>query len=194
MKTLTIYNDPDTPNPCDWGEWEFHSFNSNHINFKHPEELGIQRDGSSSDIGLASKLRWNTAFVCSCYMHGNTVWSLMGEGPQCRWDSCTVAGLLVWTGKPKELSEDPKTRKEIARGFLEDYTKWCNGTVYGFMIEDEDTLEGPSRGGYFDEEAMFEDIREELHGVDPEDVEVTGEADWLCQYHKWEPEKETVEG
>ncbi len=26
-------------NPCDWGGWIIHSYNSRHINYAHPDEL-----------------------------------------------------------------------------------------------------------------------------------------------------------
>jgi len=89
---LTIEYDQDTESPLADSDWEMYSFNSRHSNFKHPTSF------FPPDLGLLRKLEVGTAFVLSCYMHGNACWSLQGEGPQCPWDTAQTAGLLMYRG------------------------------------------------------------------------------------------------
>ena len=59
----------------------------------------------------------------------------MGEGPACRFDSVRVAGILLWEQPPAVLPSGYREREADARGFLDTYTAWANGEVYGYEIE-----------------------------------------------------------
>jgi len=186
MLTLTLHNDIDIEMPdsgCDG--WKLIPFNSNLVGYEDPSEYiaGVNEYGEviPANIGIRRKLKTGTAWFAERYEHGNSVWSLIGEGPRCRFDTTRHAGILVWTGKPKEMPAD--MREKSARMFLETYTCWANGEGHGYTIEDEDGEHVDSCFGFFgnDMDYMFEQIREH---TGTQEVEVGGEADWLADYHE----------
>ncbi len=82
--TLHIGHDFDTENPCDYGGWKIVSFGRKHCNYEHPDNYISsvnQYNEISPKINVLSKLRNNLAFWLSYYEHGQSRWSLMGEGP-----------------------------------------------------------------------------------------------------------------
>lgn len=184
--TLTLHHDHDIECPTEYDGWKLHSFSRKHVNFKHPDEFGVRRDGTSDKIGFWRKLEVGTAFILGYFEHGNSMWFHADERPagtegDFRWDGVSVAGVLVWEQPVNDLG--PKSyddRKADARQFLKTYTAWCNGEAYGYSIEDEDGESVDSCFGFFDVEHMFEEIRQ--HTANAE-VEVTGEAKWLADYH-----------
>jgi len=187
-KTITIYNDPDCECPNDWDGWTLYSFNTRHVNFKHPRGFGIRRDGSSIDIGFRRKLQVGTAFVLGYFEHGNCIWFLKDERPlgtegDFRWDGVSVAGVLVWEQPVRNLgAKTYEDRADDARRFVETYTNWANGECYGYMIEPE----GESCGGFFSAEDLFQDMQEHTANLNPDDVVFEGEAAWLAKYHDWQ--------
>lgn len=136
---ISIYPDRDAENPCERDGWRLISFGRRHIGFEDPERYcnGLDESGCPlpASIGLSRKLDCGTAFWLSYYEHGLCRWSLMNEGPQCRWDSVKVAGILLWENSPRELGTDYQSREAAARRFLDTYTAWANGEVYGYEIE-----------------------------------------------------------
>lgn len=137
------------------------SFNSKHKSFAHPESLGLYtyRDGSysftSKGIGLRRKVETSWAFILDCYQHGNTVWGLAGEAPQCRWDTAKAAGVLILDAKSFKrsyINKDYESRRQWARDILKEYNDWCNGEVYRFEVFDGEGGEVDSVSGYFGRE------------------------------------------
>jgi len=117
--------------PSEFSGWKVHSFNTRHVNFKHPHELSIQSDGSITNPGLRRKLDVGLAFILAYYEHGASLWYLPGEGPpgaDCPWDSIQVAGVLIWKESPNNIGATTyEDRKADAVAFLDSYNKWCNG-------------------------------------------------------------------
>lgn len=190
--TIDLWPDEDAENPCDYGLWKFVSFNRRHIGHESPYDYFSGRDKSGdlvpANIGLARKLKTGTAFIVSCYEHGASCYSLLGEGTQCRWDTTDVAGILLLSN-PKEVK--PKDREESARRFLEVYTNWANGWFYGFNIEvDGEFIAGCC--GFDDAKFMFKDITEIIKSYIKEneleeyEITYTGEAADLSHYHSVE--------
>lgn len=74
------------------------------------------------------------------YEHGNSVWSVTGEGPQCEWDSVRFAGCWIPDScllnelKRVPMVERQEKVKEWARQACETYNQWCNGEVYGYSV------------------------------------------------------------
>ena len=162
---INVYPDlcPDNPMP-DIGA-RVVSFNRRHVNYAHPEDIGVYgRNEYGEPIigcpGLRRKLDTGAAFLLSYFEHGSCVWSLAGEGPSCRWDTAALAGVLylperLWRGKT--FSE----REDISRSLLKTYTAWCNGEVYCIEMQD-----GAFLGGVYDVEASVLDE----YGADAEPV------------------------
>jgi hypothetical protein len=198
MKIVTLMNDISPENPCDDSEgWKLYSFGRRHSNHRDPESFF---PNGKPSIGLRRKLAVGTAFLLSYFEHGNSVWSLQGDGPKDQWDSVHMAGLLVWEGKAKDLGP-PEKREEYAEAFLEVYTCWCNGEVYGYSVEDVKTLpcghkdeptDVDSCFGFYgnDLEHMAEEVRAAVDG-DPE-VEIRGEASDLAGFRDFGQEKRKV--
>lgn len=186
MKIILLWHDQDAESPTEYdGAWKLYSFSRRHKAFKHPDHFF--EDGALN-AELQRKLDSGLAFLLSYYEHGLCVWSLKGTGPQCPWDSVDVAGILVWEHAEDEMGATTvEARTKDAASFLESYTAWCNGQVYGFTIEDERTLpcghtervDLESCGGYYgnDLKCMAEAIREGLNG--DKDYRFEGEAKYL---------------
>ncbi len=176
--TVRIDYDQDTENPCEYDGWQVHSFNTRHASFKHPDEFGIRRDGTSSMLAIQNKLRAGTAFVLGYYEHSLCQWALSGEQHNCPWDSVSVAGVLIWEQPVKNLG--PKTyknRQEDARNFLRTYTDWCNGQCFYYCIETGNEVVD-SCGGYIGADDVTEAVREALKANDiaEDQVKFIGEA------------------
>lgn len=169
-------------NPAEQDEqWTIHSFSSRHVNFKHPDELGI---GPPDEYGepivedeeLKAKLESGLAFFLSYYEHGNSIWFRKGDhrpGVEYRWDGVRIAGLLVWEHPEDHIgAKTYEERAKDADGFLKAYTSWANGEGYYFAIEDEDGEDVDSCGGFDDSDYMLDEIAPQLVG---KEFEVEGD-------------------
>jgi hypothetical protein len=162
--------------PCDMDDgWKVHSFSHRHVNYKHPDTFGIVLDeygeGTSTELGIRNKLRAGTMMILSCYQHGGVVWSLEGSGPQCRFDTASVAGIIE---VPKDIPM--KDRHKAALAFLNIYNDWCNGEVYCISAKGPDG-ERDYLGWIYgsDLEYSAREFIKNLHGLDADaefDVEL----------------------
>ena len=184
IKLVVKLSHDDCPeSPCDTDGWKVYSFSNRHSNFKHPDEF-------EDDEAFEAKLKAGLAFPLAYFEHGNCVWSLSHEGPQCRWDSVQHAGFIVWEQDEADLGPTTvEDRREDARKFLERFTYWCNGEVYGYHVEafrvcptcgqdeqlsdEEADLDLPSCTGYYpdDIDGMVIDMKDHI-GSDWKDYEV----------------------
>lgn len=164
MKLVRVFHAEDMTNPCEWGGWTVYSFSHHHYNFRHPEGI-ITEAGKGATIGVRRKLAVGTAFVLSYFEHSSCRWSLMGGGPQCRFDGVRVAGYIeCHTEVVKHLPRGYAAREKAARAFLETYTAWCNGWVFEVQVvgldeggdEVEETLD--SVGDVYDVEQAISDL------------------------------------
>jgi hypothetical protein len=183
MLTLKINYDSDTECPCDWNDqWKLVSFNDRHSNYQNPSEfIDSIKNGEIywNHVGLKRKIDTGTAFVLSYYEHGGSLWSLKGEGPQCRFDTAQIAGILLWEHPVNHLG--PKMyedRKEDARQFLNVYNAWANGECYFFSLESE-TSSLDSCGGFIGDEGlkeMLKLIKESLADSEDKEIKIVGNA------------------
>ena len=187
MKIVTIAYDESAESPSENDlSWTIHSFRRG---CEDPHKYIHAKNGEirANDIGLQRKLEVGTAFILSCYEHGNVAWSLKGEGMQCQWDTTQVAGILIFNGKACDLPKGYEARQKDARGFLETYNNWCNGQVYGYTVEEEIILscghkemrEVDSCWGFFDTDHMAEEIKAAIAG---DTFTVKGNCRDLAQY------------
>ncbi len=138
--TIRIEHDPFMEDPSDDDlQWKLYSFNTRNTNFKEPSELGLGEDGKITNPGLRQKLKVGLAFFLSYYEHGNCMW-MIADGPipagvEFQWDGTRVAGLLIWEHRPDEIGgKTREDRMKDAAGFVDTYTKWCNGEGYGYAV------------------------------------------------------------
>lgn len=174
---IKLWHDDMPDDPCDYG-WKVHSFSKRHSNWSDPFALGLDSDGHI-EPELREKLDKGLAFFLSYYEHGQCLWSLQNElpaGAQCPWDSVGTAGLLIWEENESDLNDSLEDRTADARAFIERYTMWCNGEVYGYTVdavkdcpscgqeEDVDLPDLPSCGGYYanDIEGMVIDMKDQI--------------------------------
>jgi hypothetical protein len=79
------------------------------------------------------------------FEHGNVVYSLAGEGPQCEFDTTKYAGYWVCDGNcranydsvlaEKGLFEAQKWLREAGRTILEEFTSWANGDCWSTDVQ-----------------------------------------------------------
>ena len=176
----------------DWGrQWKLYSFGRRHVHYKDPEALGLGDLNEAGlpkvrNPGLRSKLRAGLAFFLSYYEHGRSQWSLLDTGPQCRFDSVRLAGLLVWEHPPDDMGAKTREKRAAnAKQFLDTYNAWANGDVYGYDIEDPEGIVSDSCWGYFgnDTEYMLECIQQAAGG---RPVFFTGGSAWIGDAYKGE--------
>jgi len=185
---IRLEHDYDAENPCDYDGWKAYSFSNRHANFKHPDEF-------EDDEDLERRLKIGLAFKLAYFEHGQCEWTLSGEGYQCRWDSGSFAGLLIWENAEDDIGAvTVEDRRKDAKAFLETYTAWCNGYVFGYVASrvtdceccGQEEPEGEhldSCWGFIGHEALFEWIRESMD-LGGETVEFRGEASYLADYWK----------
>lgn len=131
---VTLAHDRDCQNPlddCD-GMGSIQSLNRRHVNHISAEEFANVMAENKDAVAL------------SYFEHGQCLWGVqgtMGGIPDFQWDGVGVAG--VWT-PDASLNESavgmtPKRRAKMMREWAAQacatYTSWCNGDVYGFIIE-----------------------------------------------------------
>jgi hypothetical protein len=161
------------------------SFGHRHSNYANPNDyLDRTNDGKAIfKLGIRRQLATSCAFVLSYHEHGSCVWSLMGEGPQCQWDTVQFAG-IYWV--PTDVPQDE--RRTYAKAALREYTDWCNGACYGYSIETEDGETVDSCFGYIGDEYLMTEVKKALESYmkdhEVADVVITGEAAWLANYHE----------
>jgi hypothetical protein len=162
-----VEHDDCVDSPASEDGWQVHSFGRRHHNFKHP-------DNFEYDDEFALKLKAGLAFSLSYHEHGQCVWSLTGDGPQCQFDTVDCAGVIVW--EQDEANLGPSTleeRRKDAESFLKVYTDWCNGECYHYRAvkvtdcptcgQEEETDENyDSCGGFIGADDLCEGIRESL--------------------------------
>lgn len=131
--------------------------------------------------------RGREGWVLSYFEHGLCKWGragTMGGMPDFQWDGVGVAGFLEV--KPETDGEDrswwddktPEDRDAIADGFLEEYTSWCNGEVYGYRLEriggktcdlgffhEEDATDEDSCFGFIGWDYFLEEVSRATHDM-----------------------------
>lgn len=160
---ITIDHDPDTEDPCTYSWWRLVSFDPRNTNHESVERY---RPPSAA---LRLKLKRGLAYLLDRYDHSGTVWSLHGEGLQCKWDTAVNCGILLWQGKASTLGErEYDARAQRARAFLLGYNAWENGFCYRYHVEDETGVEIDSCGGIIG----FEQLESLLKEAVPEGAAV----------------------
>lgn len=128
------------------------------------------------------------------YEHGAHRWYVApGASPvDMQWDGAYDAGVIVWNGEDNERewwdAKPDAERHEILVGIAEEYTAWGNGWVFEYVLSElgvcdmgfdhpadahVDQLSSIIGSDYF-EEVVQEVLRD--HGIDPDDVELVGDA------------------
>ena len=168
---ISIYPDEDAANPLDdWsGMGTILSLNRRHRNFD-PDRIDAAIQSNPDAVRL------------SYFEHGSCLWSVAGGQPascRCPWDSVPFAG--VWLPDRETLTEAARyggrTRqiflRKRARQACDAYSQWCNGDIYGFVVEQVTSCPGcceagkllvASVWGFYGRESCLEEARSVIAG------------------------------
>ena len=190
MKIVYLFADdcPECPDEMDC-QWKVYSFERHHKHSVDKEKF------LPPTIGLRRKLQVGLAFLLRYSEHGNCTWTTAGD----QSDFSDADGLLLWEHDPKDMgSKSYADREEDADAFLETFTCWCNGEVYGYRVKEEVTLpcghtevrDVPDAGcsGYYgnDIEYMASEVASYVQG---DECRFEGDAAFLADYHNFVGEK-----
>jgi hypothetical protein len=186
MLRITINHDSGMKAPwleCD-GSWRVISNNSRSELYENKE--------SFFTIGFRRKLNVGLAFPLSKYEHGGVVWSLLGQGTQCRWDTVVNAGFLVWDHKPRDMgAKTYEDRLADAQRFLEVFNSFVNGECFCYKLERVTACESCGSwvteelggcGGFIGGDHLFDDLRELMGEYAGEEYEFAGDCAYLGDY------------
>lgn len=114
-------------------------------------DSGVSRKQKSPFTDPESVCTWAAENGFHCYPvfkyeHGNVAYSTAPFS--CPWDSGQAGYLLLSLEEWPEMDDKADS---YAKGTLESYTAWCNGSVYGWIVEDEDGENLESCWGYIGE-------------------------------------------
>lgn len=220
MYRLTIHHDDMPENPNDEDTlFHVHSFSTRHINFTDPDKLlaceyefpeGHEDEGFTCDEmptshgeGRIEDHDWigPKGFFLSYFEHGLCRWGLEGTMsgmPDFRWDGVQFAGWLeVKEDNDWFLEKSEEEQHQIAASYMDYYTDWCNGEVYGYTLEqfgevtcDQDEVhevaekELDSCWGFVGAEHLVEEVKEVLkhYEIKPHELEVVDEAYGASDY------------
>jgi len=180
---LTINYDHGTESPNEYGVVRVVSFNRHHNDFAHPDTI------DPADI-LAP---------LSYYEHGDCVWSVGASTVPDHggFDTVNYAGAIVWN--TEDLSErewfnslSETDRLATFRSVADQYTDWCNGTVFYYLLETmvECELGYDHVGGFIDQcgsfignDSLIDAVAEALthENIDPYAVTVVGDASYTVE-------------
>lgn len=172
----------------DWdGQWKFYQFDSGWKHYADRETvLARDEDGNLEDFELVVRLAAGLAFPVHRYEHGLCQWSQGGDVDDCD-------GMLIWEDPIEDLGpESIEDRRKDAQWFLDIHTDWCNGSVYGYVIEkitedecEDEEEEIDSAWGFFgtDSDYMLEEIESAIRraGCESLEIEYTGDCAWLAK-------------
>ena len=164
---VDVYQDDWTDNPTSWGTFKLHDF----TRYGDADINDYLTDDGKVKPAIQSKIRAGKMWWVDKYDHSVVVWSLTGEGMNCRWDTSPRAGLL-------ELDDDvikgvSKTERErYARGYLATYNQWLNGDVWTATIRTDTGLEIDSLSGLYGLDGVNDYIAETLPDTPSENIEI----------------------
>jgi hypothetical protein len=192
---VRVGHDHDTESPNDNHGWRLVSFDKRHNSYGDPDRwfrakhwhsgIGPQTTAIPADVGVAAKLRAGTAFPLSYHQHGNCVWSLLGGGPRCQWDTVDHAGIVFWDAPTKELRVmSYADRQRSAAAFLEEYTSWCNGDCFYYQVTTPGGEDIDGCGGIIGYDYIRQAVRQnletddELFAADADTASILGIDEW----------------
>jgi len=103
----------------------------------HSTLSDLNEFGSAEEILAECKKGTFTPFLLYKYEHGQVMYTAVEAGGEVgypfsdRWDAGCVGFILV----PVEGYDEPL---EAANSYLSSVTDWCNGSIYGYTIADDD--------------------------------------------------------
>lgn len=171
---LTLLHDPYCESPNRFDGWKLCHFNRDTATVAAAvidKDAAVEKYGAAIDAGEAFLARYSD--------HGPVcLWELSGDG--------YAEGIVVWESPGEPLSEcyggTVEGRRAAVASFLVEYTQWCNGECYGFMLQDSEGEHLDSCWGFIGTDVLFDAARDSLAAVraefsdDPSPFDVCGES------------------
>ena len=99
------------------------------------------------------------AIPLDAYIHSGITLSVSGEGMNCQWDTSTH--IAIWTPSKHCQVKTKADAFKIARQNCLLFNQWCNGNVFGYIVEDSQGNHIDSCFGYYGHESITEAIQNE---------------------------------
>lgn len=177
---IRIYQDEWADGPDTWGNFTI-------VDFTRDGNANI--DDYTTETGkllpsVQAKLKAGKMFFIDKYEHSGVSYSLSNEGMQCRFDTSSNCGFIVFDDAYiKGISYSD--RQEYARRDLEVYNQWANGEVYTVDISTAGGLDIESCSGFIGDDAVKEYIHDVLPNATAENVDIQGQYSDGQLYDVW---------
>lgn len=163
---IKIHNDDSAESPRDWDN--LGTITAWHRNYN----LSDERHNYDVDDFIKEVVNDPNVISLPVYMYEHSGVALNTTGFSCRWDSGQVGWIHVHKDKVrKEYSVKRITKKirdkveSVLRSEIETYSKYVNGEVYGYVVEDKDGEHVDSCWGFigdYDDEYMMQCARDAI--------------------------------
>lgn len=193
---LKIECDHDAECPMDMdGQWKLVSFVERSIHYGDISEFFDEEEDGTKTLcaEYANLFKEGFAYWLDYYEHGQSMYSIHRNSQQCRWDTSWFAGILYWEHPQDDMgAKTPEDRQKDAEAFLNTYNDWCNGNVYGYIVEDSEFNEIDSCWGFY-EDYITEAALEAMTFEPGDCVKIVGDASYVFDETKLPPGVELVE-
>ena len=153
--TVKIHYDDcsDRESPLDWGG----NTEESGIIFATYERNSILaqsnplKDYDRGEVLAYAKAQGFEVFDLFKYEHGNVCYQVGVCNPfECRFDSGMVGVVMVKRSEfPERKKSDKGLRAKVAAQLCETVTQWCNGEIYGYVVEDSEGEHLDSCWGFY---------------------------------------------
>jgi hypothetical protein len=175
--TIRIEYDQHSKSPRDWDNL------GTFIGFHRRYNIGDTRGSDfSTPEDVQEYLAENPSIILSVYMYEHSGVAYSTTPFSCPWDSGQVGVIFVEKVKAAEeygalTDEVIEKIKSRLKGEIETYSKWANGEVYGFIVEDKDGEHVDSCWGFYETEEALEEAKMNAdHHVDDVAVKLESEG------------------
>jgi hypothetical protein len=135
---LVIEADSRPDKPGDDSDWHYVTFNHDSTDYEPAGDHIGSVNPTTGEVHyataeIAAHIVAGTAFLVSQY---GRIWYLKGSRsvPDGRWDETTFDGVLYYHGDASDIGGNYEDREASARSFMQEYTDWAEGNVYGFAL------------------------------------------------------------
>ncbi len=103
-----------------------------HYTFANDLDFDFDLDDDELEKEIKELSKKYHLFEIDMYEHSTVHFSLSGGGMQCRFDTSSDVWFIAIS---KEHRPEEKEAEEIARNSLEEYSNYCNGFVYEWVVK-----------------------------------------------------------
>ena len=185
--TIRLEQDQDCTNPLEYAEGVFitHRKNAKSCYGNTPLDQEAHED-------IARQIQAGTLIGLPVYVyqHGNVIITAAETNPfECPWDSgqsgyvyVTKKTALDWQGGKVLTAKKREATLDSLRSVVSEYSKWCNGECYGYIIKDSAGEDLDSCWGFIGYDyAMQEAESAAEHCLIAQARELVERESWACR-------------